>query len=156
MALKDKIKEFRIAAGMSQADLGRALGLSAQAVSKWENGKSEPDSAAINRMCELFETTPSQLFGFPTPQEYAKSHPFEFTSLPHAVLNGVLDLNDSTSSQPKVKSVHIPVTTEARILSEGVDRMPEADRIRLLKMVELMFSQYQEFFVQKGTDENDT
>lgn len=155
MALKDKIKEFRIAAGMSQTDLGRALGLSAQAVSKWENGKSEPDSAAINRMCELFETTPSQLFGFPTPQEYAKAHPLEFSTSPHAAINSLIDISASPAMQQKVQGVHIPMTTEARILSEGVDRMPETDRKRLLKIVEILFEQYSEFFT-KGSDENDT
>ena len=47
-----------------------------------------------------------------------------------------------------------PVTTEARILSGAVDRMPEADRKKLLRMAELMFEQYSEFF-QKGTDAHD-
>lgn len=46
----------------------------------------------------------------------------------------------------------IPITTEARILSAGVDRMPEADRKRILKMVELMFEQYKDYF--EGNDDD--
>ena len=46
----------------------------------------------------------------------------------------------------------IPITNEAKILSAGVDRMPEADRKRILKMVELMFEQYRDFF--EGNDDN--
>ena len=41
---------------------------------------------------------------------------------------------------------HVPVTTEARILSAGVDRMPEEDRKKLLQMVELMFDKYKDYF----------
>ena len=43
----------------------------------------------------------------------------------------------------------IPQTSEARILSAGVDRMPEEERKKLLQMVELMFDQY-----FKGDDDN--
>lgn len=41
---------------------------------------------------------------------------------------------------------HVPVTSEARILSAGVDRMPEEDRKKLLQMVELMFDKYKDYF----------
>lgn len=52
------------------------------------------------------------------------------------------------------KTEYTPVTSEAKILAKGIDRMPEADRQKLLKMVDLMFSQYKEFF--EGTDSDDT
>ena len=46
----------------------------------------------------------------------------------------------------------MPTTTEAKILSAGIDRMPEADRKRVLKMVELMFEQYKDFFESSDTE----
>lgn len=65
MALSDNIRLYRERAGMYQSELGRILGVSAQAVSKWEVGKSEPDQASILKMCQIFECTANQLFGLP-------------------------------------------------------------------------------------------
>lgn len=39
---------------MTQAELGEQLNVTAQAVSKWENGLSEPDIATIQRLCKIF------------------------------------------------------------------------------------------------------
>lgn len=63
MALSENIRFFRERAKMYQSDLGRILGVSAQAVSKWEVGKAEPDQESILKMCQLFECTANQLFG---------------------------------------------------------------------------------------------
>lgn len=62
MALPENIRFHRERAGMYQSDLGRLLGVSAQAVSKWELGKAEPDSTCIMKMCQLFECTANDLF----------------------------------------------------------------------------------------------
>ena len=40
MELKDRIAQARRAAGLSQEQLGEQLGVSRQAVSKWESGGS--------------------------------------------------------------------------------------------------------------------
>ena len=63
MDLKTSIRFYRERANMYQADLGRALGVSAQAVSKWELGKSEPDRDCILKMCALFGITADDLLG---------------------------------------------------------------------------------------------
>lgn len=62
---------------------------------------------------------------------------------------------DENVNYPASPKQYVPATSEARILAGAVDRMPEADRIKLVKMAELMFSQYAEFF-EKGTDANDS
>ena len=48
-----------------------------------------------------------------------------------------------------------PQTVEAKILSAGIDKMPEAERERALDMMRLVFVQYADFF-KKGTDDDDT
>ena len=63
MGIAANIRAYREAAGMYQSDLGKALGVSAQAVSKWELGKAEPDSESIMQMCQLFGVTADQLLG---------------------------------------------------------------------------------------------
>lgn len=39
--------------GLSQAALGKLLGVQAQTISNWENGKSEPNLKTINKLCEV-------------------------------------------------------------------------------------------------------
>lgn len=46
---------------MSQEQLGEALGVSRQAVSKWESGQTKPDLAAVGKMCELFHLSADYL-----------------------------------------------------------------------------------------------
>ena len=63
MGIAANIRAFREAANMYQSDLGKALGVTAQAVSKWELGKAEPDSESILKMCQVFGVTADQLLG---------------------------------------------------------------------------------------------
>ena len=57
------IRRYRELADMYQSDLGKALGVSAQAVSKWELGKAEPDGECILKMCKIFGITADELLG---------------------------------------------------------------------------------------------
>lgn len=63
MDLASSIRYYREKANMYQSDLGKALGVSAQAVSKWELGKSEPDRDCILKMCALFNISADELLG---------------------------------------------------------------------------------------------
>lgn len=54
MELKDRIALARKQAGLSQEQLGGQLGVSRQAVSKWESGQANPDVTYIAAMCRLF------------------------------------------------------------------------------------------------------
>ena len=54
MELKERIALARKQAGLSQEQLGEKLGVSRQAVSKWESGQSNPDVAYLAEMCRLF------------------------------------------------------------------------------------------------------
>lgn len=47
-----------------------------------------------------------------------------------------------------------PKSTEAKIISAGIDRMSPENRARALNMFRLMFSQYEEYF-NEGTDDDD-
>lgn len=56
------IAKFRKAKGATQDDLARAVGVSAQAVSKWENG-GVPDAELFPAIADYFEVTIDALFG---------------------------------------------------------------------------------------------
>ena len=54
MELYERIALARKQAGLSQEQLGEKLGVSRQAVSKWESGQTNPDVAYLAEMCRLF------------------------------------------------------------------------------------------------------
>ena len=56
MALGERITELRKISGMSQYALAEAMGVSRQAVSKWESGASSPDAQNLIRLAELLDT----------------------------------------------------------------------------------------------------
>lgn len=61
MILADKIIEERKKNGWSQEELANKLGVSRQAVSKWESAGSIPDLQRILQMSELFGVTTDYL-----------------------------------------------------------------------------------------------
>ena len=52
-----QIESLRKSKGMTQSDLGERLGVSFQAVSKWERGETLPDTAILVPLSEVLETT---------------------------------------------------------------------------------------------------
>ncbi len=61
MALSENIKARRMALKMSQEYVAEQLGISRQAVGKWETGKSEPTAANLAELAALFEMSVSEL-----------------------------------------------------------------------------------------------
>ncbi len=51
------IQKLRKEKGLTQAELGNKLSVSAQAVSKWENNFSQPDLDTLQGLAEVFEIT---------------------------------------------------------------------------------------------------
>lgn len=76
MELKERIALARKQAGLSQEQLGEKLGVSQQAVSKWESGQNNPDVAYLAEMCRLFGVSSDWLLlGKETEPESAVSKP---------------------------------------------------------------------------------
>ncbi|MBE6115114.1 MAG: helix-turn-helix transcriptional regulator [Erysipelotrichaceae bacterium] len=61
MKLSDKILNLRKKQGMSQEELADALGVSRQAVSRWEVGTALPDATNILQLSKLFQVTTDYL-----------------------------------------------------------------------------------------------
>ena len=55
------IAERRKKKGLTQAQLAEKLNITDRAVSKWENGRSLPDSAIMLELCEILEITVNDL-----------------------------------------------------------------------------------------------
>lgn len=69
MALNENIKARRLQLKMSQEYVADQLGISRQAVAKWESGQSEPTAANLAALAALFEMNVSELV---EPEKYAE------------------------------------------------------------------------------------
>lgn len=56
MSIGERIIELRKEKNLSQGDLAKALDVSRQAVSKWENGQSSPDTVKLILLAEVLDT----------------------------------------------------------------------------------------------------
>ena len=68
---KDRLAEARKEKGFTQAELARRLGVTAQAVSKWERGNAYPDIELLDGLFTVLECSPDYLFQY---EKGAKSY----------------------------------------------------------------------------------
>ena len=59
----NRLQQLRKENGYSQDALAEKLGLSRQAISKWERGESSPDTDNLIALAELYHMTLDQLLG---------------------------------------------------------------------------------------------
>ena len=64
---------LRIAAGMTQAELGAKLNYSDKSISKWERGEAIPDAHVLTQMAELFGVTVDYILSSHTDWEPLKT-----------------------------------------------------------------------------------
>lgn len=57
MALSEKLYELRKKGGLSQEQLAEKLGVSRQAISKWESGKAVPESDTLISISKYYNVT---------------------------------------------------------------------------------------------------
>ena len=57
----ETLKELRNEHNMTQEFVAESLGVSRQAVSKWENGSSEPSTSNLIAIAKLYEIPPEEL-----------------------------------------------------------------------------------------------
>ena len=62
MALKDKLKELRVARNMTQEAVAEQLGVSSQTVSKWERGLLSPDISLLPKIAVLYRCSIDSIF----------------------------------------------------------------------------------------------
>ena len=88
--LAANILRFRKKSGLTQEELAQKLGVSFQAVSKWENAKSAPDISFLPVMADLFNCHIDELFGREVKSEIHYDHCSEFPWADDAVIRGVV------------------------------------------------------------------
>ena len=127
MTIYDRIRELRISRNMSQDDLARAMGYKDRSmITKIESGKVDISQKKIIAFSKVLNTTPAYLMGWSDDKnEYVNLQLF------------------SGADQPQTK--------EARIVSGGMDKLPQEQREQILNVLRAMFSNHPELF--DGKDE---
>lgn len=74
MTLGQRIQELRKGLGLSQEALGERMGVSRQAISKWEGDQTIPELDKLIALSSLFDLTVGQLLGVETPVPAPASH----------------------------------------------------------------------------------
>lgn len=116
-----RIAQRRLAKGMTQERLAREMGVSAQAVSKWENDLNYPDVTLLAPLARLLETTVDELLtgaaaSAGAPAEGAADAPAASetrsaaASEPAAATPTAADPTSRPSTASKNAWVHIQVT----------------------------------------------
>lgn len=64
-----KIRAYRLGIGINQPELARAVGVTKNAVSNWEAGRSRPDLDSVKKLCVLFGISADDFLGVPSVQK---------------------------------------------------------------------------------------
>ncbi len=65
METKDILLELRTKSGLSQEELAEKLYVTRQAVSRWENGETQPNTETLKLLSRLFDVSINTLLGSP-------------------------------------------------------------------------------------------
>lgn len=74
----NRLAELRRTHGLSQEELAEKLGVSRQAVSKWERAESSPDTDNLIALAQLYGVTLDVLLGLQLPQTPVPAEPAEY------------------------------------------------------------------------------
>ena len=90
IVLAANILKYRKKSGLSQDELAQKLGVTFQAVSKWENAKAAPDITFLPIMADIFGCYIDELFSREVRSEVHYDHCSEFPWADDTVIRGVV------------------------------------------------------------------
>ena len=109
----------RRAAGMSQSQLARLLGVSDKAVSKWENGKSKPTTDTLKKIAALFDVSLEQLLQLKKEEHPMDIHKIVITGGPSAGKTTALSWIQNEFSKLGYRVLFVPETA-TELITGGV------------------------------------
>lgn len=117
MTIGTNIKRLRQNKGATQEQLGEVLGISSQAVSKWENGSALPDIMILPRIADYFGISIDELMGY---RLNALTYKEQFVKF--MLGNGILQLGEFELKHGQKKGYYLDTekfTTNAQIAKIG-------------------------------------
>lgn len=90
MTIGKNIAELRKSSGMTQEQLAETLGVSPQAISKWENEVTMPDIMLLPVIAGCFDITVDELYGGRKPIEKRKA--IDYDEIPEMLYDSIIEL----------------------------------------------------------------
>ena len=117
MNFSEKLKEIRKNEGLSQDQLAEKIGVSRQAVTKWETGKGLPDVENMVIIAEIFKTTLDELLRDSVAREEPKEPVFSSETIYDIDCEKHFDINIGNASAIILSSgtdekLHIKLSSE--------------------------------------------
>ena len=129
-SLGQRIARLRRNKGHTQEELGDKVGVSSQAVSKWETDSSVPDVMLLVKIANLFDISVDELLGNDRIKETPQIVPVsERRPIDKMILKIIIDSDEGD----KVR-VNLPISL-IRIMIEGGAKMPEINGKEVLKNI---------------------
>ncbi|MBQ8508953.1 MAG: helix-turn-helix transcriptional regulator [Clostridia bacterium] len=141
MTLGEKLSEKRRNRGMTQDEVAERLGVTPQAVSKWENNISCPDITLLPDIASLYETTIDELLSREPTPTVAVVPPEKRKSIEEMVLHiRVVDGGDRVNVNLPLVLIKAAMETGLSVESMGmrvggVD-LSKIDYTQLIRMIE--------------------
>lgn len=147
MKLSEIVRNYRTENDISQREFARRCGVTNSYISFIENecnpktGKPMvPTIEQYKKLADGMSITVQHLF-----ELLDKDSPVDLSE----INNRKLDLQLFTEGKPP----DAPVTTEARILAKGIDKLPQEQREQALNVIKAMFAKYADYFDKENDDD---
>lgn len=131
--LADNISKYRKKSGLSQVELAEKLGLTYQAISKWETAKCAPDISLLPMMAELFECSIDDLFSYIPKVKRETHNVLPGDSVPDGMkkyigdqIKNQIDHNGSTDKFLEIMAENL--TGNFELTDENIERLLDAYR----------------------------
>lgn len=128
MARGDRIRILRTEHNLTMEELGIKVGVGKATIKKYENGTiNNIPSDKIELLAQALETTPEYIMGW--------------------------DDNPTEQQKPEELQAAVPRTIQARIVSFGMDSLPESEREKILSVLQVMYQNNPDLFKRSENDE---
>lgn len=141
------VRQLRQAKGIQQKELAIEIGVSNATVSDWEHGRKNPSGERLRKLADFFGVEPDVILGSADTSEASSKL---FTP-------GDPKASEKTETEQIIERIlvqlgQMPKTTEAKIVSYGMDTLPQEQRELIVNMVTAM---YPNNFKSKGTEDDE-
>ena len=118
MDFGDKLKQYRLKEGLSQEQLAEKIGVSRQAITKWETKRGLPDVENMIILAELFKLTLDELVLEEVRKQEEKSVVFESETVYDVDTGKHFDINLGGARKITIKTgvdekIHVVLSSES-------------------------------------------
>ena len=141
--LANRLIEFRKKAGYSQDELANKIGVSRQAISKWERGESSPDTDNLIALAKLYNVSLDELVGIEKDKESNADDEDKKGDQVHIGL-GHIDVSSEDGDQVHIGPGHIDVSSndgdQVHVGFDGIEVVDESGKVHIKRKEFIFFN----------------